>query len=252
MKKGVSEQRFGKFTGAFQAIDTVLGRPSRVNDRVKNAINVARRENSKFRKPTKKAAVFPFQCLVTAYLTFIKPFAMLPERIMRLNIKYCRALFRGICIYTTFCRFCDFKNLKDSDFRDGGSFIEITFPRSKNDQFHRGSSCVIPCGENVQLCPASYIRWYFDTFGLVFQNPNGFFVNFRYEKSPNGRRLLKSKNLCKSNSTRDMRDMLTKMGLPGRNYTEKSFKNAGVTAATEAGLQLEEIGRAASISYDAV
>ena len=35
--------------------------------------------------------------------------------------------------------------------------------------------------------------------------------------------------------------MLNELGFSGEKYTEKSFKNAGVTSATNAGLSLEQI-----------
>ena len=47
--------------------------------------------------------------------------------------------------------------------------------------------------------------------------------------------------LCGSNSLRDMRNLLNQLGLNGNKYTEKSFKVAGVTAATEVGMSLEDI-----------
>ena len=69
----------------------------------------------------------------------------------------------------------------DSDFEDFGDYIQITFRKSKNDQYYKGSTSVIAKQLDSTTCPVKLIRLYFKHFGLKFKGKGdkGVFVNFR-------------------------------------------------------------------------
>ena len=50
---------------------------------------------------------------------------------------------------------------------DKGDGMCITFQKSKNDQFHRGSSTVLTANGQI-LCPVRLLRVYFKRLGLRF------------------------------------------------------------------------------------
>ena len=137
------------------------------------------------------------------------------------------------------CRFHDFYTLRECDFIDNVQFIEVNFQRSKNDQYYQESKCIIPKRDNVFLCPVELVRLYFKTFGFSFGSGTRY-LNFRYKKSKKGIQILPGR-LCLSNAVRDMRNMLSNLEIDSKCYTEKSFKVGAVTAATEAGISLDEI-----------
>ena len=242
LDKKVSVQKLSKVLPALQAVDSVLNSDSlKITERVKSAFGAAKRERAKFRLPTKKAQLFEYKDLEKAYTKHILPHIENGVMKSSVNVKFARAILRGVIIYHTYCRFSDFRHIKDSHCKLSDNSVEIVFPRSKNDQLFKGSHCVITKRDNNVICPVQFVKLFFKTFGLSDENPTGKFLNFRYEKCKTGFRVLAGKGLCLSNATRDMREMLNSIGLNGSRYTEKSFKVSGVTASTAAGMTLDEI-----------
>ena len=71
-----------------------------------------------------------------------------------------RALVRALVIYYSFCRGSDFAYLQDFHVSDHLTYIKLTFPKSKNDQYYENSTSFNPA-INTKYCPVALIRFYF-------------------------------------------------------------------------------------------
>ena len=230
-----------KVVPSLAALENILDRPGvAITPIVTKAVNSIIRELSKHRQPVKKATPFPisnFEIIIS------KEIYAHEEEIYRINAANFRAVFRAVIIYFTFCRFSDFNGLTDSHFNDKGDCIEITFPKSKNDQYFKGSSSVITEKPDSILCPVRLTRLYFKRFHLKFKGNNicPKFINFRLRKQNGFVAPVPGERLAVSNAVAITRKLLNAYGFDGSKYTEKSMKVAGVTALCDYGEPLENV-----------
>ncbi len=54
-----------------------------------------------------------------------------------------RCVTKMVVEYFTYCRFADFQQLKTKNIEEVGEDLLITFPSSKNDQYHNGQSTLL-------------------------------------------------------------------------------------------------------------
>ena len=185
----------------------------------------------------KKATGYSYEVIKMLVEREIDPFREEPHKI---DAGHFRSIFRAIIIYCTLCRFDEFSRLKDSNFVDMGTYVQVIFERRKNDQFGDNSRTVIPERPDSSACPVQLIRLYFRRFGLRFSG-SGKLVNFRLQKVGGSYIPLCKTSLSQSNATKFTRVLLVKHGYDGSKFTEKSFKVQGVTALMDAGESAENV-----------
>jgi hypothetical protein len=109
----------------------------------------------------------------------------------------------------------------------------ITFPKAKNDQFHKGRSSFLNTAPGDPYCPVTLVKGYFRRFDLKFgmEAADSSFVNFQLRRQVGGLRAIKTSSLSASGAT----DALRAAGCPDAKISGKSVKMAGVMAAYAAG-----------------
>ena len=227
---------FGKVTAAMKYLGVMIGAEI-VTPFVSSANNSIKRQLAKTKPPVKKAPCYSVQVLIELYRKIVQPFE---DDIYKVNGILFRSLFRATIMYFTFCRFSDFNILYDGDFEIFSDYIRITFRRSKNDQFYRGSVSIIP-KKDQGFCPYKLTISYFQRFHLKFGRGNRALLNFRLKNDKGFHSRLPGKNLSVGTAVKHTKNMLKSFGFPYENYSEKAFKVAGVTALYNSGESLEHV-----------
>ena len=62
--------------------------------------------------------------------------------------------------YFTFCRFADYQQLQAKNIEEVGEDLLITFPSSKNDQYHNGQSTLLK-RNGTDFCPVLVVKLYY-------------------------------------------------------------------------------------------
>ncbi len=127
------------------------------------AANSAKRVLAQSRGIVKKAVGYSIEVVKALIRAEILPHWQNPERIDAFAF---RSIVRAVVIYHTLCRFDDFARLRDMDFEDKGTYINVIFERSKNNQWGDNSVTPIAARPGVPECPVQLIRLYFRRFGL--------------------------------------------------------------------------------------
>jgi hypothetical protein len=109
---------------------------------------------AKKRQPTKKAGEVTLGMLKAMVNKYITPF--------KDNIG---AVTKMVVEYFTFCRFADYKELQAKHFEEVGVDLLVTFPSSKNDQYHNGQSTLLN-RNGSNLCPVKIVKIYFKRLGF--------------------------------------------------------------------------------------
>jgi len=229
---------FGKLLPSLQLLETVVdAEQTALTPAVRAAASAIKRELAKDRGIVKKAIGYDFRVIEDLIKKEVGPHVRTPEAIDAFAF---RALVRASVIYFTFCRFDDFKRLRDTDVQDKGTHIEIVFERSKNDQFGDNSVSVIPARPSCAGCPVALLRLYFKRFGLKFGG-GGKLLNFRIRRVAGKMVAMPFHGLSASNATKWTRKLLEKHGYEARGFTEKSMKVQGVTELLDTGEALENV-----------
>lgn len=213
-------------------------KPSSITTKVNNMIISFKRNLCTFKKPTRKGNLFPIDFIQILIEKEIIPHKDEPKNI---NAIAFRAIFRAIIMYFTFCRFSDYRILKDTDFYNNDHSIEIIFQKSKNDQYFNGTNSLLSRYENSTLCPVFLTNLYFAKFNLHFASDltvKPSFINFYLTKKGSA---ITNRSLSQCNATKSTKNLLTKHNLPCNKFTEKSMKIAGVTALLDSGEPLENV-----------
>ncbi len=208
-----------------------------ITDNVKNNIDSLKRIAASKKQPVKKAVPFKKPELRQMFdYTLGENF----ETVQYFNLIDIRSLLRAVIIYWTWIRFNDYKAITDQFVIDCGTYIKITFPRSKNDPFYFGTYSYIPETEEID-CPVRIIRFIFRKLGLIFayEGKNIRFLNCMVQKTGAVHKPILSKSLSCTTATQHMRDLVKKCGIVGKHYTEKSYKVGGVTEFLHDGNTLE-------------
>ena len=236
--EGVGLSFFQKLLPALTLLENVLGRKdTAVTGVVQQSVSAIKRDMAAKRGVVKKATGYSYEVIKTLVEKEVEPYRSEPHKI---DAGHFRSIFCATVIYCTLCRFDEFSRLKDSNFVDMGTYVQVIFERRKNDQFGDNSRTVIPERPDSSACPVQLIRLYFQRFGLQFGG-SGKLVNFRLQKTAGRYLPLCTTSLSQSNATKFTRELLVKHGFDGAKFTEKSFKVQGVTALMDAGEAAENV-----------
>ena len=194
--EGVGLSFFQKLVPALSLLENVLGRTgTAVTGVVQQAVSAITRDLGTRRGVVKKATGYSYEVIRTLVEKEIDPYRDEPHKI---DAGHFRSIFRATIIYCTLCRFDEFSRLKDGNFVDMDTYIQVIFERRKNDQFGDNSRTVVPARPESPACPVQLIRLYFQRFGLQFGG-GGKLVNFRLQKTAGRHLPLCSTSLSQSN-----------------------------------------------------
>jgi hypothetical protein len=220
-------------------LELYTGGTAPLTPRVNRWLAAAKRLAAENREPVKKAAELPFEVLEKMVKKVISPHWDQPEKVSAMDF---RCIVKSVVIYYTFCRFSDYKQLQARHVEVQGEDLVITFPKSKNDQFHRGQSTVLKANGS-DMCPVRLLRLYFHRFGLKFGEPHGdvTYLHCMFRKS-GGRHHPDRKPVGGASLAREnLHDLLRRMGQDPSRITDKSIKMLGVTKTIEAGASTREV-----------
>lgn len=235
-----SNSHFGKLAiikPALVFLEQAMGRQSVFCNDTDILITGAKKRAREAAGPVKKAPP-----LLPQELTQILMFAFPPDSHHgHRDAIHVRTAFRSVIIYHTLCRLNCFRQLKARHFELVGDDILITFPKSKNDQYHKGQqSCL--ASNPTPFCPVRICKIYFSRFGLKFgeQGADDSFLLFQLRREKGESVPIKNSLLSPSQATTDLRKLLAAVGVH-RPVTDKSTKMTGVTAAFSAGASTEDV-----------
>jgi hypothetical protein len=188
----------------------------------------AKRKAAKKRPPTRKAgevSLDKLKSMVDKHVTQFK------NNIGEPDIFKLRCVTKMVVEYFTFCRFADFQQLKAKDIEEVGEDLLITFPSSKNDQYHNGQSTLLK-RNGTDFCPVLIVKLYYKRMG------------FKLIRRVAGRRYGDSRQAASQATSREeITQTMSEMGFSARGVTDKSFKMLGVTQALKARMTLEEVAQ---------
>jgi hypothetical protein len=199
----------------------------------------AKRRAAEAKPAVKKAGVLPTDILFKLhekyYLTNLENAATIDPVMLRTFV-------RAVIVYFTFCRYNCYNKLRAMDLEDNGNSITVTFTSAKNDQFHNGqSSCLI--ANSLAVDPVSIVRKYYQLCGFKFGKIHGdtSYLNCVMRKKKNSWFADGRRTIGYTTGVKDIRNMLTGVGIAADRATDKSFKMLGVTHTLEAGTALEDV-----------
>ena len=205
---------------------------------VKLILTGAKREAAERRGPVKKAPVLSqSQIHQVVDLLWKKGVGVLDKSI---SLATWRTIVRIYTMYKTLCRHDCFAQLLTQDIILGEDYVQLSFARSKNDQYYDGSITILASlPEQPQYCPKVIFATYFQA--MSFKQTGMEFLNCRLQFTKKfGVQALPHLSLAYSTSLVESRKLCHDLGFEG-NFSEKSYKVAGVTQGFDAGLSSEEM-----------
>ncbi len=222
-------------------LEMQTGSASAFTKRADRWLEAAKRKASKKRQPTRKAGEVTLGMLKAMVDKYITPFK---DNIGAADIFKLRAVTKMVVEYFTFCRFADYKELQAKHFEEIGVDLLVTFPSSKNDQYHNGQSTLLK-RNGSDLCPVRIVKIYFKRLGFKFGSQGGdtSYLHCVIRKRAGSRYADGRQAASQATSREEMTATLLDMGFNPVRITDKSFKMLGVTEALRAGMTLEQVAQ---------
>ncbi len=147
------------------------------------------------------------------------------DNIFHADIFKLRTVVRLTVIYFTFCCLSDYRQLQARHFEKVGRDILVTFPSSKNDQFHHGSSTLLKENDSG-FCPVKILRLYFKRLGFNFgkEAADKSYLHCRVRKEGGWRRGDGRVAASESKAREELKALLKDIGVEAEGITDKSFK----------------------------
>jgi hypothetical protein len=155
-----------------------------------------------------------------------------------------RSVTAMVVEYFTFCRFSDYKMLQARHIEIVGENMDmlITFPSSKNDQYHNGQSTILT-RNGTDFCAVRILKLYFKRFGFRFGQQAGdkSYLHCMIRRTAGGRYGDGRVAASNTKAREELKATLGAMGYNATGVTHKSFKMLGVSEARKAGMTTAEI-----------
>ncbi len=213
-------------------LEMQTGNESAFTKRADRWLEGAKRKAAKKRQPTRKAGEVTLGMLKAMVDKYITPFK---DNIGAADIFRLRAVTKMVVEYFTFCRFADYKEVQAKHFEEIGVDLLVTFPSSKNDQYHNGQSTLLK-RNGSNLCPVKIVKIYFK---IGSQEGDTSYLHCVIRKRAGSRYADSRQAASQATSREEMTATLLDMGFHPVGITDKSFKMLGVTEALRAGMTLE-------------
>lgn len=239
-KDKTSMAMLGQLKPALTLLEELSGTEGTAWTSMVNVFLVSAKRRAAEDKPiVKKAGVLPDDTLFRMYPSC---FQCHEDGLKTADPVKLRTYVRAVVVFFTFCRFSCFTKLRAEDFEDLGDSIQINFRSSKNDQFHNGQTSFVVTNDSI-VNPVHIIRTYFSLCGFKFGLANGdkSLVNCVMRRKKSGWRADGTRSISYSTGIRDIRNVLTSVGIFVDKASDKSFKMLGVTMTLESGTALENV-----------
>ena len=198
---------------------------------IKNLIAGAKRKAAKDKAPTRKADSISktqiHKILKSVFYENTNP-----------NWIDCRTAMKIFVMYKTFCRFDCYSQLTTNSIKISSDCVEIVFDRSKNDQFYAGSHTYLAAIPNSDFCPVKIFKRFLNLFN--FKTEKLAYLNCRIRTVGGVSSALQEKQLSYTTSLENSKALLEKLNIKGK-FSEKTFKVAGVSEASNQHVPLEDI-----------
>ena len=164
----------------------------------------------------------------------------------RVSMKEWRTVVSIIIKFCFIARNSDVLELRKSNFVFVKDLLHIYFPKAKNDQYHEGSTTTFE-RQQSKYCPVFLAAKYFERLGYG-QHSNGFFLP-KIEIKKLGRvkgqtiytqKAVPDKHISYKTCLIDRRQVLEKVGLPSKDFTEHSDRIGGVSLLLNNGATIAE------------
>ena len=166
------------------------------------------------------------------------------DHIPDISLKKFRIIFKWVVEISTLCRFDDFVQLRARDFTPTAdrNSIEIFFPRSKNDQFHKGQSKYLDRCRGQIWNPVEIAAIYFRRFGFQMDGKDDSFIHCRLRQTKNGLEPDARYTLTYTAAAAESKALLKENGYGDIRYGEgSSAKRAGVSSAIHKGVAIDTV-----------
>ena len=143
-------------------------------------------------------------------------------------------------MYKTLCRNDCYAELLFQDVIIAEDHVQISFVRAKNDQLYEGSTTILSnLPDHPAYCPKIIFSKYFEAMG--FKGSGVEYLNCRLQFTKRfGVQPLSHLRLAYSTSLAESKNLCLSLGFIG-NFSEKSYKVAGVTQGFNSGMTSEEM-----------
>ena len=217
---------------------SVFGVTRFITELVKLFLSGAKREAAERRGPVKKAPVLSQDQIHKVVDTLWTKGVGIIDRYLSLSTW--RTVVRICMMYKTLCRNDCYSELLTSDVIFEEDHIQISFARAKNDKFYQGSISILSCvSAQPRYCPKVILVKYFEVMGFKQESTEFLNCRLRYSKQ-HGIVAIPHLPLAYSTSLTESKNLCHSLGFEG-NFSEKSYKVAGVTQGFDAGLTTEEM-----------
>ena len=236
-RKSIDEKSLAFFNNLSPALvydhesNNLPGEPPVCKPFVKNLIAGAKRKAAKNKEPTRKA-----DCISKNQIHQIIKSVFYDSK--NLNWIDCRTAMKIFVMYKTFCRFDCYSQLTTDAIKISSDCVEIVFRRAKNDQFYSGSNTYLAAIPNSDFCPVKIFKRFFAIFNFHKEKPA--FLNCRIRTVKGVSSAIQDKQLSYTTSLENSKALLQKLNILGQ-FSEKTFKVAGVSEASNQHVSLEDI-----------
>lgn len=207
------------------------GTPTVHSNFIKTLLAGAKRKAAHDRSPTKKAdSLTQKQIHKILNAVFYKPGPP--------NWIEWRTAMKIFVMYKSFCRWDCYSQLTKDSIIITSEYVSITFDHAKNDQFYNGSQTYLSAIPNSKFCPVKIFKRFFSLFN--FKPDTVAYLNCRIRTVRKVSSALQDKQLSYTTSLENSKALLLHLDIQG-NFSEKSFKVAGVSEAANQHVPLEDI-----------
>ena len=205
---------------------------------VKLLLSGAKREAAERKEPVKKAQVLSQEQIHQIVdLLWKKGVGVIDSEV---SLTTWRAVVRIYMMYKTLCRNDCYNHILSSDVIFAEDHVQINFCKAKNDQFYEGSISILANLPNqLAYCPNVILSSYFKVMSFTQQGLEYLNCRLRFSKKA-GLQSLPNFSLAYTSSLTESRELCSSLGFVG-NFSEKSYKVAGVSQGFDAGLSSEEM-----------
>lgn len=239
-KDGATMSSLCQVKPALSLVEKLSGhKESSFTDMVDTMLNAAKRRAAETKPAVMKAGVLPEDVLQRLFPVHYSPHV---ENTGNADPVMLRTFVRSIVVYFTFCRFNCYSRLRAMDIEDDGQSIQINFPSAKNDQMHKGkTTCLVM--NDTEINPVAILRMYFRLCKFKFGAANGdtSLLNCVIRRNKKGWYADGRRGISYSAATKNLRAMMSSIGVNVDRLTDKSVKMLGVTKSLDSGMNTDEV-----------
>ena len=194
--------------------------------------------------PVKKARPMTFY-IIQVMVDKILGMDIVRTRNFKVSIIEWRTVMNVIMKFMFVARNADVIKLTRQNFTFERDLLYVHFPQAKNDQYWQGNTTMFEAAEKKKYCPVYLLKKYFERIGYEDDSKGHFLPKVTLKRD---KKLKKSEwvavpeeHISYSTCLTDRRRVLTKLGLPAKEFTEHSDRGGGASHLFNNGATIEEV-----------